>query len=251
MKSIKLLILFFLQLMCFSCSDQGVYVDSISKQILKKNEMVTNAINQLTPGCNLLVVIDRDVQNTVLERLELNVARNWYNHRIGLSLPLINSTVKFVPVIDSPMSLSSIKDSEKIMWPLKDFASFYGQNKKGETIYFYALYSDRSNFTKETNPKMYRENVEMFGQEYADKVVEKFRNAKGSDRWEIIVVSPQDPGYKEFEYAREHSDDGSYFILTRGKTYPRICFFMDNKPYCCCEKNQQLDMESLDNLLTR
>ena len=43
---------------------------------------------------------------------------------------------------------------------------------------------------------MYRDQVELFGQEYADRVIEKLRNAKGPERWEIIVVSPQDPDIK-------------------------------------------------------
>ena len=253
MRTIYLLILFFVQLVCLSCSEQGVYADSASKQIIKKDMVVTRAINQLTPGCSLLTEIDKNAQDTVLERLKLNIAREWYSHRKGLSLPLIDSTVKFVPVVDSPMPLSSIDDSDKILIPQKEFTCFYGQNEKGETIYFYAIYNDRSNFTKDTNPRMYKMNVEMFGQQYADKEVEKLRSAKGIDRWEIIVASPQDGiGYKKFEYARERSDDGSFFILTKGKTYPHVCFFIDNKPYYCCEMQQhELGMEPLENCLKR
>ena len=35
MRTIYLLILFFVQLVCLSCSEQGVYADSTSKQIIK------------------------------------------------------------------------------------------------------------------------------------------------------------------------------------------------------------------------
>lgn len=252
MKLINLSILLLFQILFFSCSEQGVYVNSTSNQVVKKDTVVTRAINRLTPGCSLLAEIDKNVQDTVLKRLELNIARNGYSHRKGLSLPLVNSTVKFVPVVDSPMPLSTIDDSDKILVPQKDFTCFYGQNEKGETIYFYAIYKDRSNFTKETNPRMYKMNVELFGQEYADKEVEKLRNARGPERWEIIVASPQDGiGYKKFEYARKHSDDGSFFILTRGKTYPHVCFFMNKKPYYCCEIQQELGMEPLENRLKR
>lgn len=251
MKSTYLLFFSFVQLVLFSCSEQGVYVNNVSNQVIQKDIAITRAISNLTPNCSLLIEIDENAQDTVLERLKLNIARDWYNHRKGLSLPLIDSTIKFVPVIDTP-SLPSITDSDKILMPQKDFASFYGQNEKGETLYFYALYTDRSNFTKETNPRMYRDQVEMFGQEYADRVIEKLRNAKGPERWEIIVVSPQDPGHKEFEYAREHSDDGSFFILTRGRTYPRVCFFVNNKPYYCCEMQQhELGMRPLEDYLRR
>ena len=251
MKSIYLLFFSFAQLVFFSCSEQGIYINNVSNQVIQKDIAITRAISNLTPNCSLLIELDENVQDTVLERLKLNIAREWYSHRKGLSLPLIDSTIKFVPVIDTP-SLPSITDSDKILMPQKDFASFYGQNEKGETLYFYALYTDRSNFTKETNPRMYRDQVELFGQEYADRVIEKLRNAKGPERWEIIVVSPQDPGHKEFEYAREHSDDGSFFILTRGRTYPRVCFFVNNKPYYCCETPQhELGMRLLEDYLRR
>ena len=46
MKLIYLLILFFVQFVCLSCSEQGVYADSASKQIIKKDMVVTRAINQ-------------------------------------------------------------------------------------------------------------------------------------------------------------------------------------------------------------
>lgn len=117
MRTIYLLILLFVQFLCLSCSEQGVYADSTSKQIIKKDMVVTRAINQLTLECSLLTKIDKNAQDTVLKRLELNIARNSYSHRKGLSLPLINSTVKFVPVVDSPMPLSSIDDSDKILIP--------------------------------------------------------------------------------------------------------------------------------------
>lgn len=42
-------------------------------------------------------------------------------------------------------------------------------------------------FTKDTKPKAYEANIEVFGQEFADKVVKQTRNAKGAERWEIIV----------------------------------------------------------------
>lgn len=252
MKTIKLSILFIAQALFFSCSEQGVYTDGASKQIIERNEKVTQAIDRLTPGCKLLVEIDKKSQDTVLERLALNIARNWYDHRKGLSLPLINSTIKFVPVINSPMTRLDIDDSKEILQIHNEFACFYGQNDKGEIIYFYALYNDRSNFTKDTKPKAYEANVELFGQEFADKVVRQTRNAKGTERWEIIVVSQQDPAYKKFEDARNYSDDGTFFVLARGKNYPKICFFKDKKPYYCCEIGQTgLDMEPLENYLKR
>lgn len=252
MKTIKLSIIFLVQALFFSCSEQVAYTNGASKQIIKRNENITRAINRLTPGCKLLVEINKQSQDTVLERLALNIARNWYDRRKGLSLPLINSTIKFVPVINSPMTQLDINNSKEILQIHNEFTCFYGQNDKREMIYFYALYSDRSNFTKDTKPRVYKANVEMFGQEFADEAVDKIRNAKGVERWEIIVVSPQDPGYKKFEYARKYSDDGTFFILARGKNYPKICFFKDKKPYYCCEAGQaELDMEPLENYLKR
>ncbi len=47
---------------------------------------------------------------------------------------------------------------------------------------------------KETNPRMYRDQVELFGQEYADRVIEKLRNAKGPERWGNYCSIPTRPG---------------------------------------------------------
>ena len=70
------------------------------------------------------------------------------------------------------------------------------------------------------------------------------------ERWEIMSFTPQKNETKKFEYAREHSDDGTFFILTRENTYPHICFFKDKKPYYCWGANQdELSMEPLENYL--
>ena len=116
MKSIYLLFFSFAQLVFFSCSEQGIYINNVSNQVIQKDIAITRAISNLTPNCSLLIEIDENAQDTVLERLKLNIAREWYSHRKGLSLPLIDSTIKFVPVIDTP-SLPSITDSDKILMP--------------------------------------------------------------------------------------------------------------------------------------
>ena len=113
MKSIYLLFFSFAQLVFFSCSEQGIYINNVSNQVIQKDIAITRAISNLTPNCSLLIEIDENAQDTVLERLKLNIAREWYSHRKGLSLPLIDSTIKFVPVIDTP-SLPSITDSDRI-----------------------------------------------------------------------------------------------------------------------------------------
>ena len=162
----------------------------------------------------------------------------------------MKSTIKFVPVIDSPSRLYLVKDSEKVFRIPEKFACFYGQNDNGETIYFYAIYH-AENFMKDTNPKSYYQGyVEVFGKEAADKMVESSIKRTEAERWEIMSFTPQKNETKKFEYAREHSDDGTFFILTRENTYPHICFFKDKKPYYCWGANQdELSMEPLENYL--
>ena len=67
MKTIKLSILFLVQILLLSCSEQ-VYVDGTSKQVIKRDKMITQAISQLTPQNKLLVEeINKNVQDTILE----------------------------------------------------------------------------------------------------------------------------------------------------------------------------------------
>lgn len=74
---------------------------------------------------------------------------------------------------------------------------------------------------KDTNPKSYYQGyVEVFGKEAADKMVESSIKRTEAERWEIMSFTPQKNETKKFEYAREHSDDGTFFILTRENTYP-------------------------------
>ena len=248
MKTIKLSILFLVQILLLSCSEQ-VYVDGTSKQVIKRDKMITQAISQLTPQNKLLVEeINKNVQETILERLNMNIAGRWNDS--SLSLTLMKSTIKFVPVIDSPSRLYLVNDSEKVFRIPEKFACFYGQNDNGETIYFYAIYH-AENFMKDTNPKSYYQGyVEVFGKEAADKMVESSIKRTEAERWEIMSFTPQKNETKKFEYAREHSDDGTFFILTRENTYPHICFFKDKKPYYCWGANQdELSMEPLENYL--
>ena len=126
MKTIKLSILFLVQILLLSCSEQ-VYVDGTSKQVIKRDKMITQAISQLTPQNKLLVEeINKNVQDTILERLNMNIAGRWNDS--SLSLTLMKSTIKFVPVIDSPSRLYLVNDSEKVFRIPEKFACFYGQN---------------------------------------------------------------------------------------------------------------------------
>lgn len=90
----------------------------------------------------------------------------------------------------------------------------------------------------------------MFGQDAADKMVEKSINRTEAERWEIMAFTPQKNETEKFEYAKKHSDDGTFFILTRENTYPHICFFKDKKPYYCWKTRQkELYMEPLEKYL--
>ena len=201
MKTIKLSILFLVQILLLSCSEQ-VYVDGTSKQVIKRDKMITQAISQLTPQNKLLVEeINKNVQDTILERLNMNIAGRWNDS--SLSLTLMKSTIKFVPVIDTPSRRYLVNDSEKVFRIPKKFACFYGQNDKGETIYFYAIYH-AENFTKEANLENYQGYAEVFGQDAADKMVEKSINRTEAERWEIMAFTPQKNETEKFEYAKKH-----------------------------------------------
>lgn len=134
MKAIKLSILFLVQILFLSCSEQ-VYVDGTSKQVIKRDKMITQAISQLTPQNKLLVEeINKNVQDTILERLNMNIAGRW--HDSSLSLTLMKSTIKFVPVIDSPSRLYLVDDSERYLEFQKSLLVFMGRMIMGKQSIF-------------------------------------------------------------------------------------------------------------------
>lgn len=49
MKSIYLLFFSFAQLVFFSCSEQGIYINNVSNQVIQKDIAITRAISNLTP----------------------------------------------------------------------------------------------------------------------------------------------------------------------------------------------------------
>ena len=137
MKTIKLSILFLVQILLLSCSEQ-VYVDGTSKQVIKRDKMITQAISQLTPQNKLLVEeINKNVQDTILERLNMNIAGRWNDS--SLSLTLMKSTIKFVPVIDSPSRLYLVNDSERYLEFQKSLLVFMGRMIMGKQ-YIFMLY---------------------------------------------------------------------------------------------------------------
>ena len=99
MKSIYLLFFSFAQLVFFSCSEQGIYINNVSNQVIQKDIAITRAISNLTPNCSLLIEIDENAQDTVLERLKLNIAREWYSHRKTTQCPVFPS-ISIKKVID-------------------------------------------------------------------------------------------------------------------------------------------------------
>lgn len=137
MKTIKLSILFLVQILLLSCSER-VYVDGTSKQVIKRDKMITQAISQLTPQNKLLVEeINKNVQDTILERLNMNIAGRWND--LSLSLTLMKSTIKFVPVIDSPSRLYLVNDSERYLEFQKSLLVFMGRMIMGKQ-YIFMLY---------------------------------------------------------------------------------------------------------------
>ena len=193
-----------------------------STKVTKKNLL----INRLTLGCKLLSDVDRNIQDTILKRLASDIALERTGYKQGL-FPYLKSTVKFVPTIVVSRTWKDMNEDAELFQMSKDIVCFYGQNEKGETMYFRAVYTDNSHFTKDMNPKMYRANVELFGQEFADKLIEKIRSAKGTESWSIGLGGLR---YEEVEFARNHSDDGMFFALVRDRySFPVICFFLRQK----------------------
>ena len=136
-----------------------------STKVTKKNLL----INRLTLGCKLLSDVDRNIQDTILKRLASDIALERTGYKQGL-FPYLKSTVKFVPTIVVSRTWKDMNEYAELFQMSKDIVCFYGQNEKGETMCFRAVYTDNSHFTKDTNPKMYRANVELFGQEFADSL---------------------------------------------------------------------------------
>ena len=86
-----------------------------------------------------------------------------------------------------------------------------GRTIKEKQYIFYAIYH-AENFTKEANLENYQGYAEVFGQDAADKMVEKSINRTEAERWEIMAFTPQKNETEKFEYAKKHSDDGHFYL---------------------------------------
>lgn len=199
----------------------------------------------LTPNSPLLAPVDKSIQDSVIKRIkmDLNPDVEYYRNTVqGIrdDIPFLDfSSLEFAPVIARPLSWITYEGDEPL-WIDKEFACIYGKTNSGEDVYIILKYKDQSDAA---SSRGYKARIEAHGKEKADALLGKLLNRKGIDHWSIVVVfSKGDIRHQMMDYARKQSDDGKFFILTKGKHHSEVCYFKDGKAMSCRKSRKDDEM---------
>jgi len=206
------------------------------------------------PNSPLLAPVDKSIQDSVIKRIKMDLNTDVEHYRntaqmIRDGIPRLDfSSLEFAPVIARPSSWITYEGDEPL-WIDKEFAYIYGKTDDGEDVYIKVKYKDQKDAA---NSNGYKIRVEAHGKEKADVLLGKLLNRKGIDHWSIVVVySNGGIRHQMMDYAREQSDDGKFFILTKGKHHSEICYFKDGKAMSCrkSRKDDEIRVQDFANLM--
>ncbi len=250
MKKINYLyVLLFAVIVFMACSDRA-YIENRNLAGDSRSNSLSKGIkiNIPTSDSYLFGSVDRNIQDSVLKKVGLkSLQEQKANMTRGSGTPgkiyypiVEQATVQFVPVIEIPQALLGIESQDSLFMINRKIACFYGKGRNGENIYYTARYRDERNVTKDTNPAFYDATQKAYGQKYADDMIEKIRKRRGADCWKVSYYADNSIMFQLFEYARSHSDNGSFFLLTKGEHYFEVCYFKDGQMFSC-RKNKVND----------
>lgn len=213
-----------------ACSSEHIVTNTPAHETVKASTLVGDLSgkhsDKLDAGSAIFDEVDKDVQDSTLKYVVQYIAS--HPERNFSTLANTRTSVKFIPVIEKVYSKEGVyyrKDRTHALCPSSD-----------EKVYYWGEYKDRSKFTKDDNPGMYKANVDLFGQAFADEAVRRAR----AITWTISVYQPGGNIYPRIQYAKSHSDDGTFFILTVLSPWRNmdVCYFKDGKPFVC-KKNDE------------
>ena len=207
----------------------------------------------LTPDSPLLAPVDKSIQDSVIKRIKMDLNPDVEHLRntaqiIRKDIPPIElSLLEFVPVIAQPQILLR-HEGDSLLWVDKEFSFMAGKTKNGKDIFIMAEYKNRNN---DVNSLPYRNRSEVLGKEKADETYKKFQNRKGIDHWRISVFPEDSIMFQLMDYARSQSDDGKFFILTKGTHHFEICYFKDGEPLSCRKSTRydEIRVQKFANLM--
>ncbi len=235
---------------CIACSSEVPAVQSsktLTDDFVQNHK--TKASELITPQSKLLTTVEKAAQQTILKRMDLDYhPTKDIMTDLGILMqkgtPQTNYTsVKFVPVITAP-STSAERKKTPFLSTNYEMAWMYGKTIEGENIYFEAEYTDWSKWEPDKNGQAYKYDVERLGQAVVDSMNERKQNRTGPFRWQITYYPKGSFMYKLIEYARQHSDDGSFFVITSGPFhYCKICYFKNGKVYRSFQYSDQERIE--------
>ena len=234
---------------CIACSPE---VSTLQPQKVLTNNVThhrTNVSEILTPQSELFTVVNKEAQQNMLKRMDIDYHPT-REDSLYLDVYMLKSTpqtdyssIKFVPVITGPHNAAERKRIP-LLSPCHDVSWMYGKTTKGENIYFKAEYTDWSKWEPDKNSEYYKHRVQETGQAATDALYRRKQNRTGPFRWQITYYPKGSFMYKLIEYARQHSDDGSFFVITSGPFhYCKICYFKNGKVYRSFQYSDQEGIE--------
>lgn len=249
MKHLKQLLLLSCISVLMSCSDKNYIIDSTTSNMFATTE---SKVEWPSPNSKLFGTVTLQVQDSVKKKLakksqaevkELATRSTSTTNRHIFYPQIEQSSIQFIPILNWNGTEFSTN---------KEKVCFYGTNKQGQTIYYAGTYETwTDSVTPNTNRRFYDATVKTYGQAFADRMIRELKNRSESDKWSLVSYADNSINYDLFEYAKQHSDNGKFFILTTGKRGFHICFLQNNKILTCkkIRKDADIKVQSANGLI--
>lgn len=236
MKSLFKLFVFSVTAIFISCSSETVVVNQERNSF--GNTDVLKAVNMLNKEGLLLTKVDKNIQDSVLKRIRMDLNPNQEHFERTAQvrrndIPRVDfASLRFVPTIALALVPSERREGN-LLKESRECVCLYGKTLDGKDVYMIARYKDWNKVKQKVDSPLYKARLQREGKEKVDAGFKRLQSRVGVDCWRISVFTQGDIMFQLMDYARKQSDDGSFFIMIRGNHHFEICYFKDGKPMSC------------------
>jgi hypothetical protein len=207
----------------------------------KKSSVQKRQKISIAPNSVLLSSVPVSIMDTVRKRIQMDSDPDIvYFEKTGQwvrdDMPEIDiSSLKFYPVIAVPFYQTDTVPSID-----QRNAFLHCKTKDGKELYIKAKYTDWAAIVEQNkNNGVYEKRKKIEGAERVQKGINSLLLRRGVDNWSLIFFKDSSIRFTLAEYARRESDNGEFFMITKGEYISDICFFKNGKLMVCKKTNIQ------------